>query len=137
MLRQLFAQQVQAVADQLIERAPELADDPEKLGRFCHNLMLEQGHYAGVAADAASALSQDRAPWWGFTATDKNGGEMKVKSPKSLSEALKNPQWLFSYTSILSVVLNPVCRGIFGISGVSVAMFECDAEAPPGPRILA
>lgn len=127
-MRLFAAHQVEAIAATLVQHMPSLASDPEKLGRFCFGLLQEQPGMLDVFVDASDPASRAQHPWWGYVLTDRKGGEIKVKCPKDINEAVQVPQHLFNFTSIVGLLLNPTCRGILGASGIQVRFFQCEAD---------
>lgn len=129
------AHQVEAIAAQLVQHMPSLTKDVEKLGKFCFDRLSEQSDLLGFISDALTPEAVKAKPWWGYVATDRTGGEVRVRAPKRVAEAVEVPQHLFNFVSILGLLMTPTTRGVLGVCGIRVKFFQCDADAP-APKIL-
>lgn len=130
-LAQLIAAQVEVLAGQLCQHMPSLANDTDKLAKFCFAKLEQQGECLRILDTSLSAEERERRPWWGYVVVDRKGGELRVKAPKSIDQALTDPNWLFNFVSIVGMLMNPVCRGILEVNGLKVEFFQCDPELPP------
>lgn len=129
--KQQLAQAVEQLAQMLTLHMPTLAQsDLEGFARFCFDRVAEQADMLDIYADAADPAGQKVKPWWGYGLTDRNGAELLVKAPKAIAEAVKAPQTLFNFVSIVGLLVNPLCRGILGVNGLRIRFFQCDPEAP-------
>ena len=122
--RQLTAVMIQALADQLAPFMPELAADTETFTAFCIELMQQQADLQPVLQDALDPATQEKYPFWGFNATDKNGGVMTVCAPKSPFKASEDPSDFFAYIVILSVVSFPIARALFNVVELRLDFFQ-------------